>query len=140
MAIFTIFRGPVINVEKLNTAGLTRKTYIDLPNEVIYLALNCDLRSRAETCVNARSINELSSFMSSTQKALDKVSQIIISLDEVAANQNGLAIDEDESLDEIEALQNAFHGEPEIEATATLTELIQLEPENRYDLEQFISK
>ena len=126
---------PAINVERLNTAALTvRKTYIDLPNEVIYLALNCDLRSRAETCVNAKSINALTSFISATQKGLDKVSQMIISLDEIAANQNEFSFQQDDenSLDEMEALQNAFHGEPEIEATATLTELIQLEPENRF--------
>ena len=118
---------PTINVEK-TSGGLDRKTYMDLPNEVIYLALNCDLRSRAEACVNAKNINSVVSFVNSTQNGLDKVSQLIISLDEMAANENGLINDEDETLDEIEALQNAFHGEPEIEATATVTELIHLEP------------
>ena len=95
----------------------------------MYLALNCDLTNLAKIAMERRNEKHLGTLVTNMQRGLDKISQLIISLEEMKRKRQKDTDLEDMSIDEMDNLESAFHGAPEIEATATMTELIQLENE-----------
>ncbi|XP_075240849.1 dynein beta chain, ciliary-like isoform X3 [Convolutriloba macropyga] len=122
-----------IAMDEQNEARNESKTYVQIPNEMIHLAMSCDLTSRAKTAMERKNAKNLINLVSDLQKALDKISQLIISLEDIKTRQQNDVDIDDTTLDQMDVLQSAFHGEPEIEATATMTELIQLEGEMSED-------